>query len=132
VELRCAVADFSVKDGVANPDVFVVDTVDTVIKVEGTVNLEAEQLDLVTYPEPKDMSVFSLRSPVQMQGPFKDPKIRPKAGPIAARGAAAAALAAINPLLALLPFIETGPGKDSDCTALLTHAKAQGAVKKQD
>jgi uncharacterized protein involved in outer membrane biogenesis len=132
VELRCAVADFSVKDGVANPDVFVVDTVDTVVKVEGTVNLEAEQLDLVTYPEPKDMSVFSLRSPVQMQGPFKDPKIRPKAGPIAARGAAAAALAAINPLLALLPFIETGPGKDSDCAALLSHAKTQGAVKKQD
>jgi hypothetical protein len=58
--------------------------------------------------------------------------VRPKAGPIAARGAAAAALAAINPLLALLPFIETGPGKDSDCAQLLSHAKAKGAVKKQE
>lgn len=132
VELRCAVADFSLADGVASPEIFVIDTVDTVVNVEGTVNLEAEQLDLVTYPEPKDMSLFSLRSPVQMKGPFKDPKVRPKAGPIAARGAAAAALAAINPLLALLPFIETGPGKDSDCAQLLSHAKAKGAVKKQE
>jgi uncharacterized protein involved in outer membrane biogenesis len=132
VELRCAVADFSIKDGVANPDVFVVDTVDTVVKVEGSVNFEEEQFNIVTYPEPKDMSLFSLRSPVQMQGAFKDPKIRPKAGPIAARGAAAAALAAVNPLLALLPFIETGPGKDSDCGALLAHAKQKGAVKKQE
>jgi AsmA family protein len=132
VELRCAVADFSVNDGVANPDVFVVDTVDTVVNVTGTVNFEEEEFNIVTYPEPKDMSLFSLRSPVQMQGAFKDPKIRPKAGPIAARGAAAAALAAVNPLLALLPFIETGPGKDSDCGALLAHAKQKGAVKKQE
>lgn len=132
VELRCAVADFSLADGVASPDVFVIDTVDTVVNVGGSVNLETEQLDLVTYPEPKDMSLFSLRSPVQVQGPFKDPKVRPKPGPIAARGAAAAALAAINPLLALLPFIETGPGKDSDCGQLLSHARAKGAVKKQE
>jgi uncharacterized protein involved in outer membrane biogenesis len=131
VELRCAVADFSVKQGVATPEVFVVDTTDTVVKVEGTVNFDEERLELVTYPEPKDMSLFSLRSPVQMKGAFKDPQIRPKAGPIVARGAAAAALAVANPLLALLPFIETGPGKDSDCGALLASVKAKGAVKKE-
>ena len=131
VELRCAVADFSVKDGVASPETFVVDTTDTVVKVEGTVDFQHERLDLVTYPEPKDMSIFALRSPVQMQGAFKDPTVRPKAGPIVARGAAAAALAVANPLLALLPFIETGPGKDSDCGALLGRVKRKGAVKKE-
>lgn len=131
VELRCAVADFSVKQGVATPEVFVVDTTDTVVKVEGTVNFDEERLELVTYPEPKDMSLFSLRSPVQIKGAFKDPQVRPKAGPIVARGAAAAALAVANPLLALLPFIETGPGKDSDCGALLAGVKAKGAVKKE-
>jgi hypothetical protein len=39
-------------------------------------------------------------------------------------------LAAINPVLALLPFIETGPGKDSDCGKLIAQANAKGAVKK--
>lgn len=132
VELRCAVADLSLKDGVASPDVFIIDTTDTMVKVEGTVHLGEERLDLVTYPEPKDMSLFSLRSPVQMRGAFRDPQVRPKVGPIVARGAAAAALAVANPLLALLPFIETGPGKDSDCGALLGSVKAKGAVKKPE
>ena len=131
VELRCAVADFSVKDGIATSKTFVVDTTDTAVKVEGTIDFQHERLDLVTYPEPKDMSIFALRSPVQMQGAFKDPTVRPKAGPIVARGAAAAALAVANPLLALLPFIETGPGKDSDCGALLANVKRKGAVKKE-
>jgi uncharacterized protein involved in outer membrane biogenesis len=131
VELRCAVADFTVKNGVAAPQTFVVDTTDIVVKVEGTVDFQREHLDIVTYPEPKDMSIFALRSPVRMQGAFKGPSVRPKAGPIVARGAAAAALAAANPLLALLPFIETGPGKDSDCGALLGRVKAKGAVKKE-
>jgi uncharacterized protein involved in outer membrane biogenesis len=132
VALRCAVGDFSVKDGVAQPEAFIIDTDDTVVKVEGSVNFQEEHLDILTHPEPKDMSIFALRSPVQMRGAFKDPSVRPKAGPIVARGAAAAALAAANPLLALLPFIETGPGKDSDCGALLGHVKEKGAVKKQN
>lgn len=132
VELRCAVADFSLKEGVATPETFVIDTTDTAVKVTGAVHLGEERLDLVTYPEPKDMSLFSLRSPVQLKGAFKDPQVRPKAGPIVARGAAAAALAIANPLLALLPFIETGPGEDSDCGALLSEVRAKGAVKKKE
>jgi len=48
------------------------------------------------------------------------------------RAAAAAALAALNPLLALLPFIETGPGKDSDCGALLAGVRAKGVEKKKE
>ena len=124
-------ADFSVKQGVATPEVFVVDTTDTVVKVEGTVNFDEERLELVTYPEPKDMSLFSLRSPVQIKGAFKDPQVRPKAGPIVARGAAAAALAVANPLLALLPFIETGPGKDSDCAALVAQVNQKIAQAKR-
>jgi hypothetical protein len=39
-------------------------------------------------------------------------------------------LAAVNPLLAILPFIETGPGKDSNCGALIAQARGKGAVKK--
>jgi uncharacterized protein involved in outer membrane biogenesis len=130
VQLRCAVSGFEVKDGVAQADSFVVDTDDTVVKVEGTINLAQESLDIEAYPKPKDMSPLALRTPLTMTGPLRDPKVRPKAGPLAARAAAAGALAAVAPPLALLALIETGGGKDQPCGQLLAEAKQKGAVKK--
>lgn len=131
VQLRCAVADLSMKNGVATPQVLVIDTTDTFVRAEGTIDFRKENLDLVTYPEPKDPSPFALRSPITIQNSFKDPKVMPKLGPIAARGAAALALGAINPLLAFLPFIETGPGKDSDCAQLLQRVRSAGVQEKK-
>jgi uncharacterized protein involved in outer membrane biogenesis len=130
VTLRCAVSGFDVKDGTMNAETFVVDTTDTIITVDGAIDLKNERLDLETKPEPKDQSLIALRTPINIKGPFKDPSVRPKAGPLAARAAAAAGLAAINPALAVLALIETGPGKDADCAKLLAEARSKGAVKK--
>ncbi|HEX4886108.1 MAG TPA: AsmA family protein [Casimicrobiaceae bacterium] len=130
VTLRCAVADLTVKDGVASPQVFVIDTSDTVVGVTGTAHLGRERLDFVFRPEPKDPSIFALRSPIELTGTIKDPVVTPRIGPIAARVGAAALLAAVNPVLGILPFIETGPGEDTNCGALMAHAKSKGAVKK--
>jgi uncharacterized protein involved in outer membrane biogenesis len=131
VELRCAVSGFEVKDGVAKADSFVVDTDDTVVKVEGSINLAQESLDIEAHPKPKDMSPLALRTPLTMTGPLREPKVRPKAGPLAARAAGAAALAAITPPLALLALIEKGGGKDQPCGQLLAEARQKGAVKKE-
>lgn len=126
VELRCAVADLSIKGGIATPQVLIIDTSDTFVSASGTVDFRNESLDLVAHPEPKDPSPFALRSPLMVRGTFKDPSVRPKVGPIAARGAAALLLGAVNPLLAILPFIETGPGQDSDCGQLMQRVKSAG------
>ncbi len=130
VTLRCAVSGFDVKDGSMNTDSFVVDTSDTVVKVDGAIHLKDETLDLEVRPYPKDMSLLALRTPLTIGGPLRNPSIRPKAGPLAARIAAAVALGAIAPPLAALALVETGPGKDTDCGRLLAEAKAKGAVKK--
>ncbi len=126
VKLRCAVADLSLKDGIATPQVFIIDTTDTVVDGKGTINFKSEELDLVTSPAPKDASPFVLRSPILIRGTLKDPQVRPKAGPIAARVGAALVLGAVNPLLATLPFIETGPGEDTDCGQLMRTVKNSG------
>jgi uncharacterized protein involved in outer membrane biogenesis len=131
VTLRCAVADLAVKDGVVAPQAFVIDTSDTVIGVVGGLDLSSERFDFVFHPEPKDPSIFVLRSPIQLLGTLKDPVVKPKLGPIAVRITAAALLAAVNPLLAIIPFIETGPGKDTNCGALVARVHAKGAVKKK-
>jgi uncharacterized protein involved in outer membrane biogenesis len=128
-ELRCAVSGFDVQQGTFKADSFVVDTNDTVVKVEGAISLKDERLDLETKPYPKDPSPLALRTPINIKGPFKDPSILPKPGPLVARAAAAAALGAISPPLALLALIETGPGKDTDCARLLAEARNKGAVK---
>src|SRR5688572_1187914 len=132
VKLRCAVIDLDVKRGVGTPKAFVIDTTDTVVTAEGTIDFKNEQLNIKTKPQPKDTSPFVLRTPINIQGAFKKPGIKPDIGPLALRGAAAIALGALNPLLAFLPFIETGPGKDSDCAKLLAQVRAVGVkeVKK--
>ena len=123
VKLRCAAIAFDVNKGVMASRSIVLDTTDTVFYATGKVNLAKESLDLKIEQEPKDMSILSLRSPITVGGSFASPSIGVSPGPLAARGLAVAALAAINPLLALLPTIETGPGDDSDCKEVLADAK---------
>ncbi|HEX3096965.1 MAG TPA: AsmA family protein [Usitatibacter sp.] len=131
VELRCAVGGFEVKDGVVDPKAFVVDTTDSQVEVRGDVSLRDETLGLVVHPVPKDATFFSLRTPIDLKGTLRHPKVHPHVGPIAARVAGAVALAAVNPALAILPFVDNGPGKDTDCGKLLAEAKMEGAQKKQ-
>lgn len=126
VQLRCAVVDLAIKNGTATPQVFVIDTTDTLVTGSGTIDFRSEGLKLVTRAEPKDFSPFVLRSPINITGTFKDPKVMPQMGPLAARGAAGILLGIVNPLLAVIPFIETGPGEDTDCGQLLKRVKSEG------
>ena len=47
----------------------------------------------------------------------------------AARAVGAVVLGLINPLLALLPLVDAGPGADSDCAALMRDAHAPAPAK---
>lgn len=115
IPLRCAFADFGVRDGLMQSRALAFDTTDTLIVGEGSINLKDESLDLLLRPRPKDRSILSFRSPLRIGGTFKDPSFRPDLKALGARGALALALGSIAPPAALLATIETGPGKDSDC-----------------
>lgn len=129
VQLNCAVADFSVQDGIMQTRSVVVDTSDTNINVDGTINLRDETLDLTLHPLPKDYSPLSLRSPLHVKGNFKNPTVRPDKD-LALKGGIAAILGAIaGPLAALLPLLESGPGDDADCSALVAAAERHAKMK---
>ena len=135
VELRCAAVAFEVKQGLMASKVILLDTSDTVINGFGQISLANETLDMVLKPEPKDKSILSLRSPLKIGGTFAAPTAGPDKTALAGRAGLAIALGVINPLLGLLATIETGPGKDADCSAALgvaanPKAKAQAAVVK--
>jgi hypothetical protein len=124
VPLNCAVMDFAVDSGTAQVQTFVVDTRDTLITITGSVDLAKERLDLLARPQPRDVSAPVARTPLAIGGSFRAPTVRPKGGPLAARVAAAGLLALVNPLLALIPLIESGTAPDSNCAQLLGEAKA--------
>ncbi|HEY0973180.1 MAG TPA: AsmA family protein [Solimonas sp.] len=115
IALRCAYADFGVAGGVMQTRAFALDTSDTVLHGEGKIDLGQETLALRLIPQPKDMSPVSLRTPLKIGGTFKSPKIRPEAGPLVLRAAAATGLFLIAPPAAVLALIETGPGRNVDC-----------------
>lgn len=122
VLVRCMVTDFKVTNGLMRTEVFVLDTTDTNISGQGRINLKDESIDLKLRPLPKDVSLLSARAPLFVRGTFKNPTFAPDMERVAARAGAAVILGTLlTPLAAIIPLIETGPGKDSDCKDLIAH-----------
>ncbi len=123
IELRCAVADFDVKAGILRPNTLVLDTQVTTITGTGSIDLGREQLDLTLNQKTKNTSPLALRSPLFIRGSFVKPAVGVDKGKLVARAGSAVVLGLLNPLLALIPLVDPGPGKDSDCGPLLGAAK---------
>ena len=130
VQVRCVGAAFDVNRGAATSRLFVVDTADTVIYGQGGFDFGNESIDMLFRPYPKDKSILAFRSPLKVTGSFPAPKPGVELGPLAGRAGAALALGAINPLLALAATIETGPGKDANCGAVLREATGPEAASR--
>ncbi len=128
VKLRCAVADFAVKDGVAQTRSVKLSTQEAVVEAVGTVDFGHEHVDLRIKPESLEWKFFSLRTPLTVRGPFSDPQVGVEAGPLLARaGAAIAAAIAAPAALALVPITVPAAEDDAQCAKLL--ARADEAVK---
>ncbi len=128
--IACNVADLDVVKGVAKPKVFVINTDVTTLWVDGTVSLRDESLDLRAVVSPKNFSPLTLRTPVHVKGTLGDPKVSLELGKLAGKAGAAALLALLNPLAAIIPFIDPGSSDraqkaDRDCAAL---ARTAGAI----
>ena len=137
IEIRCAIADFSVKSGLMQTNAFVFDTSAVLIEGGGVVNLKGEEMNLMLRPKPKDSSIASLNTPLYVQGTFSKPKISPDVGKLAAKGVGALVMGVINPLLAVLPLFKEGKAENSNCGKLIAEATsssrsaASGGTKKR-
>jgi uncharacterized protein involved in outer membrane biogenesis len=124
-EITCAVAAFHAKDGVAAPDLLVVDSTAEVITGEGSVDFRQERYNLRLKGDSKRASLLALRGPIVIGGTFKVPVVSPSLGQVAARVGAAVGLGALAPPLAILPFVDLGDAKDVDCRSLNEDARAR-------
>lgn len=128
VKLRCAVADFAVRDGVAETRSVQLSTDEALVEAVGTVDLRNEQMNLRIKPESLKWKFLSLRTPLYVRGTFSDPKVGLEAGPLLLRAGAAVAAAAVAPVaLALVPITVPAAEDDSRCNELL--ARSRQAVK---
>jgi uncharacterized protein involved in outer membrane biogenesis len=128
--VRCAVTDFTVKNGLLRSQLFVIDTEDTNITGGANINLKNEAIDAKIDAHPKDPSLLAAKGPIIVTGTMADPSIGLSTMGMGARTGAAAILGTVlTPIGAIIPFIELGTGKDSDCRDLIAHARAAGAPK---
>jgi uncharacterized protein involved in outer membrane biogenesis len=130
VQLRCAVASFKVENGVASSQTLVVDTDDTYIGGSGQASFRDETLNFKLVPLPKDKSILALRGPLKVAGSFEHPTFGLEKGPLARKIGASLLLGLINPVAAILPLIETGPGKDAPLCEPARHRRGRGARPK--
>ena len=130
VKINCAAADLGIKNGLANTRLFVFDTENAIIYIDGTINLATEQLDLKITPESKGLRLFSLRSPLYVRGTFANPSAGVQAVPLLLRGAGMVALGVIaGPAAGLLALVAPSGGEPNQCAPLLQQMQ-QGKVPK--
>ncbi|MEQ9106438.1 MAG: AsmA family protein [Limnobacter sp.] len=137
LEMKCAFADLEANNGVLRPRVFVIDTPDSALWVNGTISMKTEALNLRVVVTPKDFSPVSLRTPLLVTGTMGSPEVSVQKGPLAGKLAGAALLSLINPLGALIPFLDVGtPDTKQDaektgCYDLAARSKAQQKAKNE-
>lgn len=126
-EIRCGVAQFSIKDGLMSAQNVTFDTQNVLIKGKGDINLGPEELNLEITGEPKKMRLTRLRTPIEVKGHLRKPSVGVDVGSTVKQGAIAAALGTIlTPLAAVIAFVDPGLAKDQNCAALLAEADSKG------
>lgn len=122
--LNCAVGRWTVKRGVAETAVLMIDSDRVTVGGEGRIDLARETLDMRLTPNPKDASLVSLATPVLITGPISDPTIAPDPVAVAKGvGSLVGGAALAGPLALMLPFVSSGSTEPACAEAI---AVAQG------
>jgi len=130
IPIRCGVVEFQLKNGDAQAEHLVFDTENVIVNGDGHIALNDEALDLNLKGEPKKPRFDRLRTPVNVRGTLRHPKVGVSAPALVKQGAAAAALGAVaTPFAALLAFIDPGLAKNADCAGLTNEAEGKVAQR---
>ncbi|WP_458069110.1 AsmA family protein [Rhodanobacter sp. BL-MT-08] len=131
VPINCAASDMTARNGLFTMNLFVFDTDDAVIKVDGTIDFATEKLDLNVRPQTKGFRIFSLRTPLYARGTLKNPDVGVQKVPLIVRGAGAVALGVVAaPAAALLALIAPDHDDKSNntCRDVLQQLRNSGSA----
>jgi uncharacterized protein involved in outer membrane biogenesis len=113
-QIKCAVVQFDIKEGVAASQAFVFDTRAGVLTGEGEINLGTEKIDFLLVPKPENPEL-SLLTNLRVSGTIMDPQVSPDKIALFTKGAEALASLAVGPIALLAPFVHLGAHKKHPC-----------------
>ncbi|QYE36130.1 AsmA family protein [Polymorphobacter sp. PAMC 29334] len=118
-DIRCGLAAFTVTNGISRADPVIFDTGRAVYRMNGQFSFKDEAIDLSLRGRSKELSLFSGQSPIGVGGWFAAPKINPISKELLTRGGASVLLGIVGtPIAAILPFVDLGTAKNSNCAAV--------------
>ena len=125
VQINCGLVAFTVRDGIAAADPLLIDTQKSVVSGNGGFSFRDEAIDLSIRAKSKKFSLFSLQSPVGVNGYLAAPGINVISKQLVTRaGAAVAAGVLLTPLATLAAFVDLGNAKAAACGPVLAGATA--------
>ncbi|WP_031552271.1 AsmA family protein [Parvularcula oceani] len=125
----CFVTRLDIREGTAIISPGVLETEDSLLLLNGSIDLATEELSIDVDTEAKDASLGELFGSVKISGTLRAPEIEIPEGEVIGQAALTAGLAAIAGPLGLLPFVEGGEGENAPCGRLI--GRANGVLKDQ-
>jgi len=113
-QIKCAVVQFDIKNGVAASEAFVFDTQAGILAGEGEINLDTEQINFLLVPKPAHPSL-SFSTNLRVSGTIMNPKVSPDKAALLTKGAELLSTLAVGPLGLLAPFVHLGAHKAHPC-----------------
>lgn len=120
IKIHCGIADFGVKQGVMESRTLMLDTDITRLTATGHIDMRSETVDLTVSQKSKKFSLIALRPTIHVRGSLAKPKASIDKTKLASRGLSAVLLGAVNPVLALIPLVETGKNQNTECARLIS------------
>jgi uncharacterized protein involved in outer membrane biogenesis len=108
VPINCLISYLDIKAGIAAISTLLLDTADTVVTAEGSVNFPSETIFLTLWPHNKSFTLVAVRAPVDIHGTFASPIYNFRRGEVMRRLGQALGLA-------LVPLVDAGLGDDNVC-----------------
>jgi len=114
--INCMYANFQIDNGIISTDNVLLGTGKANLRLDGSVNLVSGKMALKIRDYPKNISIGSLRAPIDIHGNIVDAKVHPDYRVVALKAVTAVALGVfVNPLAAVVPLIEPAPAERGVC-----------------
>jgi len=129
--LRCFANSYDIKDGVAVSQVLLLDTDNITVVGEGQTDLGSEAIRYHLVPRPKDPSLVSIATPINVSGSLANPSYAPDTISVAGSVATAVAGNLLLPGIGLLlPLLNRGTGEAHPCMDVVKNGQAVAAPAK--